>query len=117
MGHYRSRWIALWGILLLSSPAGAFELLDPPRRWFADDLPRTVVVDNGGLAEITDGDGGVTAALAAVEAWNSGPVAHWTSEFEDPGGVGCAGEIYVEAVTTHELGHLIGLGRSTVAPP
>lgn len=39
----------------------------------------------------------------------------WTSQGEDPGGVGCSSEIYVEGVMVHEAGHGLGLGHSAVA--
>ena len=40
---------------------------------------------------------------------------NWTSQSEDPGGVGCSSEIYVEGVMVHEAGHGLGLGHSAVA--
>ena len=40
---------------------------------------------------------------------------NWTSQGEDPGGVGCSSEIYVEGVMVHESGHGLGLGHSAVA--
>ena len=39
----------------------------------------------------------------------------WTSQGEDPGGAGCSGEIYVEGVMVHEVGHGLGLGHSAAA--
>ncbi len=40
---------------------------------------------------------------------------NWTSQGEDPGGAGCASEIYAEGVMVHEVGHGLGLGHSGVA--
>ncbi|HEV8582606.1 MAG TPA: matrixin family metalloprotease [Thermoanaerobaculia bacterium] len=40
---------------------------------------------------------------------------NWTSEGEDPGGVGCSSEIYIEGVMVHEIGHGLGLGHSAVS--
>lgn len=48
----------------------AFVLLDPPRTW--DSAP-TVIVDDRGLSSITDGDGGVSATVNAInsnQSWN-----------------------------------------------
>jgi len=56
---------------MVSTAALAFNLLNPPRRWFPDDLVKNVIVDEGGLSSVTDGDGGVTAALGAVTEWNT----------------------------------------------
>ncbi len=40
---------------------------------------------------------------------------NWTSQGEDPGGAGCASEIYIEGVMVHEAGHALGLGHTGVA--
>jgi hypothetical protein len=40
---------------------------------------------------------------------------NWTSQGEDPGGVGCSSEIYVEGVMVHEAGHGLGLGHTAVS--
>lgn len=50
--------------------ASAFVLLNPPRTW--DSAP-SMVVDDRGLASVTDGDGGVNATVQAIrsnQAWN-----------------------------------------------
>lgn len=39
----------------------------------------------------------------------------WTSEGEDPGGSGCSGEVYIEGVMVHEVGHGLGLDHTSVA--
>lgn len=65
--------------LLVVSSVSAFVLLSPPRTW--DSAP-TYVVDNRGLASITDNDGGVSRTVNAItsnQAWNgagSGTVIH-----------------------------------------
>jgi hypothetical protein len=48
----------------------AYVLLSPARTW--DSAP-TVIIDNGGLSSITDGDGGVSATVNAInsnQSWN-----------------------------------------------
>jgi hypothetical protein len=173
--------------------AMAFQLLDPPRRWFpSNGEPRVVLVDTGGLVGVNDSDKGVSAAIGAAEAWNDpsgakalsvidaqgmdntnvilgdnisemvfadpfgvcertclaatftgyydtnqtatcdgfavvkiedadivfnedpgfGPFRiGWTSVGEVTGGDGCSNETYIETVTSHEVGHLIGLAH------
>ncbi len=62
--------------IAVSSASYAYVLLSPARRWFNADTPRMVNVDNRGIASVTGGDPdhGVTAAVNAVTAWNSGGV-------------------------------------------
>lgn len=183
----RNRTLVLFCAVLLgaSAAATAFVLLDPPRRWFPDDLARNLAVDQNGLDSINDVDNGVSESADAVDEWNDGDSTHvainimsstiesvspvlgdGVSEmiFDDPFRVctgfciaatftgffdenqtatcdglevvrwtdsdivwntrhdftsesetdGCSGEIFVEPVTTHEVGHLIGLGHSEV---
>ncbi|MEE8522886.1 MAG: matrixin family metalloprotease [Thermoanaerobaculia bacterium] len=74
--------------LLAAGSVSAFVLLNPPRTW--DSAP-TYVVDDRGMASITDNDGGVSATVNAIksnQAWNgsgagtvinaqAGSVANW----------------------------------------
>ena len=69
-----NRNLAKAGIVVLLAAAGitaasAYVLLSPPRRWFS--TPKAVRVDSGGMASVTDSSHGVSAAVAAVNAWNS----------------------------------------------
>lgn len=61
--------------MMLSTAALAFNLLNPPRRWFPADLAKDIIVDDGGMGSVAspDPDGGVTASLAAVKEWNTAP--------------------------------------------
>ena len=67
----------------------------------------------GYYAERTAGSGSWKITDADIVTNASGY--NWTSEGEDPGGAGCASEIYVEGVMVHEIGHGLGLGHSGVA--
>lgn len=61
--------IAVGGLTLVGS-VSAFVLLDPPRTW--DSAP-TYIVDDRGMASITDDDGGVSDtsnAITSSQAWN-----------------------------------------------
>ncbi len=74
--------------LLTAGALSAFVLLSPERTW--DSAP-TYIVDDRGMADITDGDGGVSATVSAIksnQAWNgagagtvvgaqAGSVANW----------------------------------------
>ena len=60
---------ALVGLTIAGS-VSAYVLLSPPRTW--DSAP-TYIVDNRGMASITDNDGGVAATISAIksnQAWN-----------------------------------------------
>ena len=57
-------------LALLATAVSAFVLLDPPRTW--DSAP-TYIVDDRGMASITDSDNGVSATVNAIvskQAWN-----------------------------------------------
>jgi len=61
---------AFVSLTLLAVVTSAFVLLSPPRTW---DSPPTYIVDNRGISSINDGDGGVSATVAAIvsnAAWN-----------------------------------------------
>ena len=72
--------------ILVSKTTMAHVLLDPPRRWFPADLSKEVIVDVGGKPGVTspDPDGGVTAALAAVTAWNATGLTILSSSSDSP---------------------------------
>jgi hypothetical protein len=61
---------------VVSTAAFGYALLSPARRWFNADTPRQVNIDNRGISSVTGGDPdhGVTAAVNAAKAWNSGGV-------------------------------------------
>jgi len=180
-------------LLLLASLSGdlfAYNLLNPYRRWFPQDLPRDVYVDPRGRGSVNDHDHGVTAVLRGIEGWEDAqgvgdllrPIKGSSSDpnavppyvsgdgvsvlrFDDPasicrgsclaatttGGIsvfesgdcngiswfrytdsdiafnpnylytteeetdtegGCSGEYYLEGISLHEVGHLLGLDHS-----
>lgn len=57
------------------SSAYAFDLLDPPRKWFQgvgggpNDLPVTFLINENGEESVADGDNGVTACIEATQWW------------------------------------------------
>ena len=64
--------IAVVTVMLTS--AYAFELLNPPRKWFQgiggpNDLPVSFLINEGGEESVADGDDGVTACMAATQWW------------------------------------------------
>ena len=67
-----SFFVSILVLAIISTTALAYVLLDPPRRWFLEGFPKQVIVDDRGKPGVTDVDGGVLAALAAVTAWNPG---------------------------------------------
>lgn len=102
--------------LLIAGSISAYVLLSPRRTW---DNPPTVIVDNRGLASVTDGDGGVSRTVAAItsnQAWNgsgqgtmlnaqAGSVASWQLgdgipmlNFDDPENV-CSGSCLAATFT------------------
>lgn len=167
----KKQTIALGFITLIvcasASPAMAYTLLSPRRRW--KSTPVTVLVNNTGNATITDSDRGVTAVAGAIKAWNivsssstsssavrgtpppiimlhtngnictgSCLAATLTGYYHQEGstyyiddadvytnqrydytssreGDGCSGEYDIDGIMTHETGHIIGLGHSSVA--
>jgi hypothetical protein len=150
-----------------ASPAMAYTLLSPRRRW--KSTPVTVLVNNTGNSTITDSDHGVTAVAGAIRAWqiiSSGSTSssavrgsapaiimlhtngnvctgsclaatltgyyhqEGSSYYVDDADVytnqrydytssreadGCSGEYDIDGIMTHETGHIIGLGHSSVA--
>ena len=154
-------------VIASTTPAMAYTLLSPRRRW--KTTPITVQVNNTGNSTITDSDHGVTAVVGAIKAWGnisssstsasavrgSAPAiimlhtngnvctgsclaATLTGYYHQEGSSyyiddadiytntrydytssresnGCSGEYDIDGIMTHEVGHVIGLGHSTVA--
>lgn len=111
------RYALIASLSLLVTPAlSAFVLLSPPRTW---DNPPTYIVDDQGMASITDGDGGISRtvnAITSTQAWNgagsgnvinaqAGSVASWQLgdgvpmlNFDDPENV-CSGNCLAATFT------------------
>ncbi|HEX6096335.1 MAG TPA: matrixin family metalloprotease [Thermoanaerobaculia bacterium] len=60
--------IAMVVVVSVAQSASAYVLLSPRRTWASGTV--NVPVYTGGNSTITDGDGGVTAVVGAVKAWN-----------------------------------------------
>jgi hypothetical protein len=56
-------------LVLVTSAAFGYALLNPPRKWFS--TPKNVRVDSNGIASVTDADHGVTATRNAILVWNT----------------------------------------------
>lgn len=156
--------LAIAAVLLIASaqPAMAYTLLSPARSWA--NTPIAVHVYTTGNSTINDGNGGVSATVAAIKAWgivssatttkqavrgqapatimlnNNGKICtgsclaatltgyysgntiydadvytntrySYTSSKETDG---CSGEFDMDGIMVHEVGHVIGLGHSSV---
>lgn len=154
--------IALTIVVLCAEPVMAYTLLSPRRTWAS--TPIAVRVYTTGNSTINDGDGGVTAVVGAIKAWNvvsssstnqaavrgtapatimlnnngkictgsclaatltgyySGSTIYdadvytntrysYTSSRETDG---CSGEFDMDGIMVHEVGHVIGIGHSSV---
>jgi hypothetical protein len=66
--HKRNLFVL--GALAVSSVASAFVVLNPPRKW---NIVPNYIVDNRGLGSVSDGDGGISRTVTAIQssnAWN-----------------------------------------------
>ena len=70
-----ARMLLVAAITITFTSAYAFELLNPPRKWFQgvsdgpNDLPVEFLVNEDGEESVADGDNGVTAVLEAIQRW------------------------------------------------
>lgn len=113
---------------LVAGSISAYVLLSPRRTW---DNPPTVIVDNRGQSSVTDGDGGLSRTVAALnsnQAWNgagqgtmltatAGSVAGWQLgdgqpmlNFTDPENV-CTGNCLAATFTGFYSGRGDGTNR------
>ena len=64
-------WLVAVGLLVpaATSTPHAFQLIQPWRRWFPQDLPRIIYVDPRGRPAVNDPDEGVTSTMIGIERW------------------------------------------------
>lgn len=67
----------------------------------------------GYYAERSSGSGSWKITDADIVTNSTGY--NWTSQGEDPRGLGCSSEIYIEGVMVHEVGHGLGLAHTPVS--
>ncbi len=155
--------IALTVVVLSAEPVMAYTLLSPRRTWAS--TPISVRVYTTGNSTINDGDGGVTAVVGAIRAWNtvgSGTTSQQAVRGTAPATImlntngrictgsclaatltgyysgstiydadiytntkykytssretdGCSSEYDMDGIMVHEVGHVIGIGHSSVS--
>ncbi len=66
--------VLLAAIVIAGGSVFAFVLINPPVKWASGDLPRNITIDSDGHSSVTDGDGGVSEIVSALngnpDSWN-----------------------------------------------